>query len=145
MFRCVYLAALFAACVLLAFAPSPAVASEVRCRGGGQCRQPDSMNVLLRPGATDLILEGNFGLVYAAQEGWQYTCDDIFAGRVPNRSQIAQDGRVFVPAADGLSFSNDGCNWTRAAGPLVGQNVNDVSFDPVMKQRVWIVGGDPRL
>src|SRR3954454_12071713 len=91
------------ACVLLGTLTAPAVrAAEVRCLSRGQCRQPDSIAVLLQPGGTETILDANFGLVYpSAQGGWEYTCDDIFAGRIPNRTQVASDGRTYVPSMAG--------------------------------------------
>ena len=134
------------ACVLFGTALAPAVrAQEVRCLSRGQCRQPDSITVLLRPGSTDTILDANFGLVYpSAQGGWQYTCDDIFGGRIPYRTQVASDGRVFVPSMSGLWVGEAGCGWTLATGALASMAVYDVAFDPTDHQRVWIVGGDPR-
>lgn len=135
------------ACVLLGALPAPAAAqSRVFCLSIRQCRQPDSMSVLLRPGSSEIILDANFGLTYQSpQGGWQYTCDDIFGGRIPYRSQVASDGRVFVPAMDGLWVGSAGCGWTRATGALSGQSVYDVSFDARDPQRVWAVGGDPRM
>src|SRR5436305_14201220 len=123
MSRCLSLAALSVACALVRMT-GVAHAAEWRCLGNAQCRNPDSVGVLLRPGVSEVILDANFGLVYpAAQGGWQYTCDDIFVGRIPNRTQIASDGRVFVPASDGLYVSGDGCDWTKGSGALAGQNV----------------------
>jgi len=135
------------ACVLLGALPAPAAAqSRVFCLSIRQCRQPDSMSVLLRPGSAETILDANFGLAYQSpQGGWQYTCDDIFGGRIPYRSQVASDGRVFVPAMDGLWVGSAGCGWTRTMGALSGQSVYDVSFDAKDPQRIWAVGGDPRM
>jgi hypothetical protein len=133
------------ACVLFGAFSAPAAQADVYCRSSGQCRQPDSLTVLLRPGATEAILDANFGLVYQSpQGGWRYTCDDIFGGRIPYRTQIARDGRVFVPAMDGLWIGGDGCGWTRSTGALANYAVYDVSFDLATPARVWIVGSDPR-
>ena len=133
------------ACVLFGALPAPSARAEYFCSSNHQCRQPDTMAVLLRPGSTDVILDANFGMVYPSPEGgWQFTCDDIFGGRIPYRTQIARDGRVFVPAMDGLSIGSQGCGWVKAAGALADQAVYDVSFDPTDPQRVWIIGGDPR-
>jgi hypothetical protein len=134
------------ACFLFGALPAPAAHAEYFCVSPHQCRQPDSMNVLLRPGGTEVVLDANFGLVYPSPAGdWQYTCDDVFGGRVPYRTQIARDGRVYVPAMDGLWVGSAGCGWTKAEGALAGQAVYDVTFDPTDPQRVWIVGGDPRM
>jgi photosystem II stability/assembly factor-like uncharacterized protein len=93
-----------------------------------------------------VILDANFGLVYPAPEGgWQYTCDDIFVGRIPYRTQIAPDGRVFVPTMGGLWSGSDPCSFQESLGDLRGQNVFDVAFDAKDPQRVWIVGGDDRM
>jgi len=151
MYRHCRLAALLAACVLLGAAPWASAATEVYCRSPMQCRQPDSMQMLLRPGGTEAILDANFGLVFQSPEGgWQYTCDDIFAGRLPYRTQITGDGRLLVPAMDGLHLSSDGCAWNKAGGALAGQSVYDVGFDrrprtPGSPERLWAVGGEPRM
>jgi photosystem II stability/assembly factor-like uncharacterized protein len=135
------------ACVLFGSVFARAVrAQEVRCLSRGQCRQPDSIAVLLQPGGTETILDANFGLVYpSAQGGWEYTCDDIFAGRIPNRTQVASDGRTYVPSMAGLWVGQAGCGWTKATGAFADMGVYDVAFDPTDHQRVWIVGGDPRV
>jgi hypothetical protein len=133
------------ACVLLGALPALTAQAEVFCRSPRQCRQPDTMSVLLRPGAEDVILDANFGLVYQQPQGWHFSCDDLFGGRIPYRSQITPDGRVFVPAMDGLWVGSAGCGWTKTGGALAGQSVYDVSFDPADPQRIWIVGGDPRV
>jgi hypothetical protein len=133
------------ACVLIGTLSARTVRAQVRCLSRGQCRQPDSISVLLRPGGTDAILDANFGLVYQSpQGGWQYTCDDIFGGRIPYRTQIARDGQVFVPSMSGLWVGSAGCGWTLATGALANMAVWDVAFDPKDAQRIWIVGGDPR-
>jgi MYXO-CTERM domain-containing protein len=133
------------ACVLLGTLLAPMARAQVRCLSRGQCRQPDSITVLLRPGATDAVLDANFGLVYPSpQGGWRYTCDDIFGGRIPYRTQIARDGRVYVPSMSGLWVGTGGCGWVLATGALSNMAVYDVAFDPKDPQRIWIVGGDPR-
>ena len=132
-------------CVLLGTVSAPAARAEVLCRSPHQCRQPDSMTVLLQPGGSQVVLDANFGLVYQSpQGGWEYTCDDIFGGRIPYRTQIHRDGRVFVPSMSGLWVGSGGCGWIPATGALANMAVYDVAFDPKDGQRIWIVGGDPR-
>jgi hypothetical protein len=132
-------------CVLFGTLSAPTVRAEVLCLSPGQCRQPDSISVLLRPGSADLVLDANFGLVSPSpQGGWKYTCDDIFGGRIPYRTQVARDGRIYVPSMSGLWVGMQGCGWTLATGALEGMAVYDVAFDPKDPQRIWIVGGDPR-
>jgi hypothetical protein len=135
------------ACVLFAALPAPmAEAQRVYCRSNRQCKNPDSMTVLLRPGTSEAVLDANFGLVYQSSEGgWKYTCDDMFGGRIAFRTQIAPDGRVFVPAMDGLWIGSEGCGWHKSMGALSNQSVHDVSFERGAPQQVWIVGGDPRV
>ena len=130
-------------CVLLGAAPT--ARADVYCLSPHQCRQPDSMTVLLRPGASDIVLDANFGLVYQSpQGGWEYTCDDIFGGRIPYRTQIHRNGQIYVPSMSGLWVGAGGCGWTTATGALANMAVYDVGFDPADAQRIWIVGGDPR-
>src|SRR4051794_25231468 len=134
------------ACVLAATGVSPASAREIYCRSIGQCRSPDSMSVLLRPGSDEVILDANFGTVYRSANGsWQYTCDDIFPGRIPYRTQIARDGRVFVPTMRGLFVGNDGCGFHQSTGAFADKSAYDVSFDPQDPMRIWAVGSDPRV
>lgn len=131
------------ACVLAGSASRAQARGEIFCRSFGQCRSPDSMAVVLRPGSDDVILDANFGLVYTAPGGgWQYTCDDIFPGRVPYRTRIARDGRIFVPTMRGLFVGSAGCGFTAATGAFADKAVYDVAFDPADPQRIWAVGND---
>lgn len=133
------------ACVWFGLLGAPTAQAQVFCRSIAQCKQPDSMTVLLPPGSRDVILDANFGLVYQSpQGGWLYTCDDIFGERVQYRGQVAADGRLFVPATDGLYVGRDGCGFAPAAKQLTGETVHDVAFDPMIPERIWAVSGDPR-
>jgi photosystem II stability/assembly factor-like uncharacterized protein len=133
------------ACVLIGTSASTVSAREIYCRTVGQCRSPDAMAVLLRPASDEVVLDANFGTVYRSPGGaWQYTCDDIFPGRIPYRTQITADGRVFVPTMRGLFVGSDGCGFTQATGAFADKAAYDVAVDPSDPKRVWAVGGDPR-
>jgi uncharacterized protein (TIGR03382 family) len=128
---------------------APVAHAQVFCRSIAQCKQPDSMTVLLRPQTNEVILDANFGLVYQSpQGGWLYTCDDIFGERIQYRAQITADGRVFVPAIDGLYVGSQGCGFDRLAKEFIGETVHDISFDPTNSvgspDRIWALSGDPR-
>jgi hypothetical protein len=131
------------ACVFLGASRVPLAGAEVFCRSSAQCKQPDSLTVLLRPGSDEVLLDANFGLVGRAPEGgWTYTCDDIFVERVQYRTQIAPDGRIFVPALDGLHVGGAGCGWTKAGGSMTGQSAHDVAFDRTAPERIWAISGN---
>jgi photosystem II stability/assembly factor-like uncharacterized protein len=120
----------------------------VQCKttNNGPCKLPDSVDVLLKGGATsDLAVASNFGLLLPSGGGnFQFICEEVFGGKIGDRTKVAPDGRIYVPALDGLYSSADGCAWTQAQGPLMGQSVWDVAFDPMTSGRLWLIGGDPR-
>jgi hypothetical protein len=119
----------------------------VQCKStvNGPCKLPDSVDVLLKGGGPALSVASNFGLLLPGSNGkFQFICEEVFGGKIGDRSKVAADGRIFVPALDGLYSSADGCSWTQAQGPLMGQSVWDVAFDPMTSGRLWVVGGDPR-
>lgn len=144
-----------ASCALLAGAHvSPASAAT---RGGralacnaaaGPCRQPDTIDVLLRPGSSELLVAANFGLLYpggavAPMGSWDFVCEENFGGKLAENMQFHPDGRVFVPSLEGLYYSSDGCTWMRAGGALTN-TVWDIAVDPSDPSRVWALAGDVR-
>jgi photosystem II stability/assembly factor-like uncharacterized protein len=132
-------------------APGGVVQCKTSGSVNGPCKLPDSVDVLLKGsagsagGAQDLAVASNFGLLLPGGNGkYQFICEEVFGGRIGDRSKVAPDGRIYVPALDGLYSSSDGCGWTQAKGPLMGQSVWDVAFDPMTSGRLWVVGGDQR-
>jgi hypothetical protein len=147
--RSICLAAFLAASLLAGAgrsqaAPLPGPA----CKANGPCRLPDSVDILLKGGTVkDLVLASNFGLLLPSTEGhgYQFVCEEVFGGRIGDRSKVGPDGKSYVPALDGLYSSADGCAWKRADGALSGMSVYDVAFDPSVPGKLWAVGGDPRV
>jgi photosystem II stability/assembly factor-like uncharacterized protein len=142
--------ALFLAAALLGWSPSLQAAGYApgpQCKANGPCRLPDTVDVLLRAGAPDAVVASNFGLLLPSTSGpgYQFVCEEVFGGKIGDRSKVAPDGRVYVPALDGLYSSDDGCSWTRAKGALEGVPIWDVAFDPGTPGKVWVLGADPRL
>jgi hypothetical protein len=148
MLRRACLVALMSACLpAVAWAQPPQVLCKTSGPNYGPCKSPDSLDVLLRQSNSDLVMAANFGLLYSVPETpgtYQFVCEEIFGGRLADRTQIAKDGRIFVPALDGLYFSTDGCVWTKATGSIAGQSVWDIAFDPTTPSTVWAISGDTR-
>src|SRR2546423_5468309 len=119
-----------------------------QCKSYGPCRLPDSVDALVGGGnarTPDMAL--NFGLLMPAMTGpgYDFVCEEIFGGRIGDRSRVGPDGRVYVPALDGVYIPADGCSWARSPGPLDGQSVWDVDFDPTVPGKIWMIGSDPRI
>lgn len=117
-----------------------------QCLSKGPCKVPDSVDMLGGSAAATPVLAVNFGLMLpaASSSGYEYVCEEIFGGRIGDRARVGADGRMFVPALDGLYYSDDACTWTRASGVFDGASVWDISFDPSTKGKIWAVGGTPR-
>jgi MYXO-CTERM domain-containing protein len=115
------------------------------CKANGPCMLPDTKDLLAAKGSS-LTIASNFGLLYPSNDGrgYQFICEEAIGGRISDTVQAAADGRVFVPANDGLYSSTDSCSWTRSGGDLGGKSVWDVAFDPSDPKRMWVVDGDPR-
>jgi hypothetical protein len=139
-------AALVACVCAFSASARPAHARQIFCLTTHQCRSPDSLAVLLEPvPGGQVILDANFGMVSQSAQGkWQYTCDDIFTGRVPYHTQMSPGGRVFVPTMRGLAIGAAGCGFDPEHAVLGDTSVYDVAFDPTTPARIWAVVGDPR-
>ncbi len=108
----------------------------------------DSFEVILQDGGADLALAVNFGLLTSADRGasWQFTCEEMFGGRIPSRVQLGRSGRLYVPSNDGLYLAGDACGFVTAKGSLAGRTVWDVALDPggAAARGVWALTADPR-
>ena len=114
----------------------------------GPCDFPDTRDVLLRPGSSDLVVMANFGLLYpdgrvVAAGAWNFVCEENFGGKLAENFQFHPDGRIFAPSLAGLFYSADGCTWSRGGGAL-DQTVWDMAIDPTDPNRVWALAGDVR-
>jgi hypothetical protein len=118
-----------------------------QCLSAGPCRVPDSLDMLGGSAPATPVLAVNFGLMLPAAKGgggYEYVCEEIFGGKIGDRARVGATGRMFVPALDGLYYSDDACTWTRASGAFAGLTVWDISFDPSSPGKIWAVGGSPR-
>jgi photosystem II stability/assembly factor-like uncharacterized protein len=120
-------------------------APGLQCLANGPCLQPDSKD-LLRSGGRDFAMASNFGLLVPAAEGtgYEYVCEEMYGGRLTDTAKVGPDGRVYVPAYNGIYSSADGCTWTMAGGTVNWQGgVWDIAFDTTGR-RQWALVGDVR-
>jgi hypothetical protein len=152
--------------LLAADAASPAFAAgePVACRtisgpagqrrpdwNRGPCRTPDAVDYYQEGSAGRGLVVTNFGILLpgARTSSWQVVCDDNFG--VPPASQVRlhPDGRVFAASNEGLYFSSDSCQWSRAMVDN-GKEITDrrifldVAFDRQNPEVVLGLGEVPR-
>lgn len=115
-------------------------------RNNGPCRFPEARDVLLRPGADDVVLVTNFGLVLRASDGtgWDFVCEEQIGGLLSQRVAMDANGRLFVPGGAGFFRSADSCEWSRAVPISEVRSFSAVLIDPGDPSRVWALATEPR-
>lgn len=119
------LAVLLGVVLTSAFSSRPAAANG---------RFPRAQTILAAPGegGTVLYLRATFGLLVSRDAGktWRWVCEEAmgFSGTWDPPVAVTKGGRIWVGLEKGLSYSDDGCKFTRVP-ELEGATVRDLTTD----------------
>lgn len=97
-------------------------------------RFPRAQTILAAPGSdgTILYLRATFGLLISRDAGktWRWACEEAmgFSGTWDPPVAVTKGGRIWVGLEKGLSYSDDGCSFTRVP-ELEGSTVRDLTTD----------------
>ena len=96
-------------------------------------RPPATMNVMTRPGSSEIYVAATFGLLVSTDDGcsFRWICEQNvgYAGVFDPKYKIAADGTIYATTFDGLRISRDsGCTFVTApAIPAIWVDALDLS------------------